>query len=258
MKPLYLYACPLRHAAAAAFFHPDPLHDTTLWVLRAFIPLPLLPRLPHHAPTCAAADRAELEAALRKEADAIAAERAAVEARKDETLAFRRQLADQMRKQAETTDWVDRHYAEEADKEWDKREAVWNADAEARRSLMSDVAATRLAQMEDKLRGKALEREREAAEAAAERAARDAAEARDRAKGDERRRLVAQQAEYTRSQLAERARAAEAEKQAEYLSWRLQQKEEREYAARVQALLKVRCGAIVSFRKRHERGDRLD
>ena len=77
---------------------------------------------------------------LKAEADALARERAAVEAHKKEALDFKKQLEEQMAIQAEDKGWMDKFYAEEADKEWKKREATWNAEAEARRRLMHEVA----------------------------------------------------------------------------------------------------------------------
>lgn len=186
----------------------------------------------------AAADVAELEAGMRREAEAIAREKAAVEARKAETVAFRRTLAEQMQRAAAETGWMDKFYAEEQEKVWAKRQATWDAEAGARKSLMAEVAAARLEQIEERAATKVIEKERDAVQAAASRAAHEAAEARERAKVEERRRLIEAQAEVTRAQLEERRRRAEAEKQAEYLTWRLQQKEEREYAARVAAALK--------------------
>jgi len=112
---------------------------------------------------------------MKREADAMAAERAAVEARKMETLAFREKLKAQvcgcriegplvtrlvtspphrlrlppphhpprrlqMAIQAEDKGWMDRFYADESDKAWGKRQATWDALAAARKGLMADVA----------------------------------------------------------------------------------------------------------------------
>jgi Trichohyalin-plectin-homology domain len=151
---------------------------------------------------------------------------------------FRKSLAEQMQKQAEQTGWMDKFYAEEQEKEWAKRQKLWDADAEARKSLMREVAETRLQQMQEKQSNKSLLKEHDKEQIAIWKAQQDAADAKERARQEERKALAARAAEYTRQQLEDKRRRDEAEKQAEYLSWRLQQKEEKEYAARVQALLK--------------------
>jgi hypothetical protein len=142
--------------------------------------------------------------------------------------------------EAEDKSWMDGHYKAENDREWAKREAQWNAEAAARAALMEDVTATRLAQMDDRKRVSAIEAERDAVQVAAWRADQAAAEARARATADARRQQVALQAEYTRAQLAEREEGRRAAKQAEFLEWRLQEKAEREYQAKVEAMLRVR------------------
>ncbi|RYE96023.1 MAG: hypothetical protein EOO77_41775 [Oxalobacteraceae bacterium] len=76
---------------------------------------------------------------MRREADIIARERAAAEARKADTIAYQRKLAEQMAVAAEESDWLDRYYADEAAKSHAKRQAVWDAEAAARASLMTDV-----------------------------------------------------------------------------------------------------------------------
>ena len=185
-----------------------------------------------------AKDKADLAAAVAAEEGAIARERAAVAAYKAESMEHRRRLEAQMAIQAEDKGWMDAYYAAEADKEWEKRETTWAAEADARRGLMAEVAATRRLQMADRARVAEADAVRDAAQVEAWKAGRAAGDAREAATVAARRAAAAAHAEATRAALAEREAARAAEKQAAYLEWRLQQRTEREYAARVEALLR--------------------
>jgi colicin import membrane protein len=195
----------------------------------------------------AVADKADLAFALPREEDAIARERAAVEERKRETLEFKKKLDEQTAIQAEDKGWMDKYYKEEADKAWEKREITWRAEAEARRRLMAEVAVTRVLQMEDKKAQAAMEGERDAVQLDIWRREQEAAEARERDRLEARRRMGETHAEQTRQQLSDRARQRALEKQAEFLEWKMQEKTEKEYAARVQALLRVRSFLQIHF-----------
>lgn len=87
-------------------------------------------------------DMADLHTTLESEAAAIAREKGLVEARKKDTLEFRKKLEDQMAIQAEDKGWMDKYYTEEANKAWEKREVTWRAEADARSALMGEVAGT--------------------------------------------------------------------------------------------------------------------
>lgn len=133
-------------------------------------------------------DKARLDAALAREAAEEAAEKAAYEARRHEAMEHRKRLEEQMAVEKEEQSGLDKLYADEQEKEWRKREAQWNAEADARERLMRDVDASRKANIamkeaeaakakeDDKVIAERIEREiveeaeREAAEKAARRA----------------------------------------------------------------------------------------
>lgn len=185
------------------------------------------------------AEVADLEATLKREADEDAAEKAAAMARKREAAAFKKQLEEQMAIQSEDASWMDKFYTAEADKEWAKRQAKWDAEAAARAALNAEVAATREMQLKERDRHKSLEAASDARQMQAWHEARAAAEAKERAAAERRQQQLDLQRGYTEQQMAERARAREAERQAAYLEWRLQQKQEKEYQSKVDALLRV-------------------
>lgn len=186
----------------------------------------------------AAKDKADLAAAMAAEATTLARERATLAAYKAETMEHRKRLEEQMAVQAEDKGWVDKYYAHEADKEWEKRETTWRAEADARRGLMADVAATRVLQMEDRARVAAADAARDAAQVEAWKRARAAGDAREAAVVEARKAAAATHADALKVQLADREAARAAERQAAYLEWRLQQRVEKDYAARVEALLR--------------------
>lgn len=183
------------------------------------------------------ADKADLEAALARAAADAQAEREAAAARRRDALAFKQRLEEQMSLQAEDKGWLEKFYAEEGEKEWAKRQAKWDAEAQARRGLMEDVARTRLQQMEDKKMRAAMEGKDDAAQMqyfAQIQAKADEEERQRQAKRQQQQHLAA---ELARKQMEENERARAANKQQEYLEWRAQQRFEREYQARVDRLL---------------------
>jgi hypothetical protein len=138
---------------------------------------------------------------------------------------------------AEETSWMDKHFAAEHENEWARRQAKWDAEAAAREALMRDVSAVRAHQVEDRIRAKEEERVRDAAQVAIWREQQAAASERDAAVQAERRRKLALQQSYTVQQLAENEAARAAAAQATYLEARMAEKVERDYQARVDALL---------------------
>ena len=176
---------------------------------------------------------------LARDAEAAARDGDAAARRKAETLANRAQLEAQMGLQAEETAWMDRHFAEEQEREWARRQAKWDAEAAARRALQADVATVRGHQVQDRIRARAEEEARDAAQVAVWREQQAAAAAREAAAAAERRRAAELQKSYTAKQLAENEAARAAAAQAAYLESRLADKVERDYHARVEALLKV-------------------
>lgn len=187
-----------------------------------------------------AADAEHLREVLAREAEAAARDGDAAARRKAETLAHRAQLESQMGLAAEETAWMDRHFAEEHEREWVRRQAKWDAEAAARRALQADVATVRAHQVQDRARARTEEEARDAAQVAAWREQQAAAAAREAAAQAERRRAIELQKSYTAAQLAENEAARAAAAQATYLEARLAEKVERDYQARVEALLKVR------------------
>ena len=142
-------------------------------------PLSRTPRPPRHAEK--AADAEHLREVLAREAEAAARDGDAAARRKAETLAHRAQLESQMGLAAEETAWMDRHFAEEHEREWARRQAKWDAEAAARRALQADVTAVRGHQVQDRARARAEEEARDAAQVAAWREQQAAAAARDAA-----------------------------------------------------------------------------
>lgn len=202
------------------------------------------------AASIAEADKRDLKAALERESAAIRAEREAAERHKAETLEFRRKLEEQMAIAAEETGWMDSFYAEEAEKAWARRQATWDAEAAARAGLMKEVTGVRIAQMEDRAVQAAAEKARDEEQVRIWRADLEAAEAAARARMAERERVKAEHAAALKRQTDLRAAAAAKAKQTEYLEHRLQQREEKEYAAKVEALLAEPIPHAVHARKK--------
>ncbi len=114
---------------------------------------------------------------------------------------------------------MDKFYAEEAEKEYAKRQAKWDAEARARAALMDEVSATRTAQMADRGRQAEIERQRDEAQLEAWRAAQAVADAKTAEKLAQQKDRSRMQAVYNRQQLEENALARERAKQEEYLEW---------------------------------------
>lgn len=185
----------------------------------------------------AQADKASLNAVLAREAQEAAAERQAILDRRAAGIEFKKQLESQMSIQAEDNGWMDKFYHEESEKEWNKRQAKWDAEAAARKALMGEVAAARISQMNDRGIQAQYERERDEQQMENFRKQQAEADAKEAAKQAKRKEQLALQANYSRQQLEENHKARDRAKQEEYLEWKLAQKFERQYEARVQALL---------------------
>ena len=63
---------------------------------------------------------------------------------------YQQALKEQMIKEVEDNTYLEKLLKEESDKEWDKREARWNAEADARKRLLNEVDRSRRAQIEAK------------------------------------------------------------------------------------------------------------
>jgi hypothetical protein len=155
------------------------------------------------------------------------------------TVAYSLLLHLQLHLAAEETSWMDKHFASEQEKEWERRQAKWDAEASARNALLRDVATVRKHQVEDRARSKEEERARDAAQVSVWREQQAVANEREAAAQAERQRKLALQQSYTARQLAENEAARAAAIQATYLEARLAEKVERDYQSRVDALLRV-------------------
>lgn len=105
-----------------------------------------------------ALDAKLLKAALEKEALAIQKEIELKKARRAEMIEYQDALKEQMIKEMEDNTYLEKLLKEESDKEWDKREARWNSEADARRRLLEEVDRSRRTQMEAKKQRKLDER----------------------------------------------------------------------------------------------------
>ncbi len=182
-------------------------------------------------------DRSRIASIVEREQRQAEAERAAAEARRAEARAHRGALERQMAVEAEAGDKFDQFFAAYQEKEWAKREAVWAAQAEAKRLLDEEVARTRERQRAELA-------DRRAAEAAEDERMRQATAERDRRLAiddDNRRRAIRERAEQQRrdnaAQIARREAMRAREAQLEYLEGKLQEREEERYQRRVEKLL---------------------
>lgn len=192
--------------------------------------------------SAAEADKAEdvefLRAVLAREAIEAEKDNEVAAIRKAETMKYRAGLEGQLHLAAEETSWMDKHFASEQEKEWERRQAKWDAEASARNALLRDVATVRKHQVEDRARSKEEERARDAAQVSVWREQQAVANEREAAAQAERQRKLALQQSYTARQLAENEAARAAAIQATYLEARLAEKVERDYQSRVDALLR--------------------
>jgi hypothetical protein len=104
-------------------------------------------------------DERLLRAVLAKEAAKAKEEADLKAARKKEMVDYQDILKEMMIKETQDDSYLERLLQEEADKEWAKREAKWNAEAEARQQLMREVDASRQTQMAHKARRRAKQKE---------------------------------------------------------------------------------------------------
>jgi len=149
------------------------------------------------------ADKAALEATLAREAQEEAMELQAKLERRRAGIEFKKQLEAQMAIQEEDLGWKDQYYHEESEKEWTKRQTKWDAEAAARKALMDEVAAGRIAQMSDRGIQAQYERERDEQQLEFFRKTQAIADAKEAEKQAKRKEQLALQAMYSRQQLEE-------------------------------------------------------
>lgn len=160
-----------------------------------------------------------LKEALEREAQEIQREVELKKARRAEMIEYQKALKEQMIKELEDNTYLEQLLKEESDKEWSKREARWNAEAQARENLMKNVEKSRKAQIEAKRQRKAeeIERDRRWAEKAKEDT--QIADEREREKAEKRRAMLLRNRDFLTAQIEERKqrRGIEIEKELEKL-----------------------------------------
>lgn len=112
----------------------------------------------HRGDAEAAEDLRLLHAVLAKEAAKEKEEADLKAARKKEMVDYQDILKEMMIKETQDDSYLENMLREEADKEWEKREAKWNAESEARAQLMREVDQSRQEQMAHKARRRAQEK----------------------------------------------------------------------------------------------------
>ncbi len=101
----------------------------------------------------AAADKAALEYTLAKEAAQASAERAHREASRRAALAHQALSHETAGNAGEDKAGIDGYYAAESEKEWNKRQAKWDAEAAARKRLTDETAAYQVTQVAERAQG---------------------------------------------------------------------------------------------------------
>lgn len=196
-----------------------------------------------------AEDQARLQAAMAREAAAAAADRAAAEERRQAAIAHQKHLQAQAAvEQAEATE-LDRMYLEEQEKMWKKRQDQWDREEAARQRLMAEVDRSRKQQMA--LKAALAEAERASDEATALRLQRQIAESAeaDLATMRAQRNKALEHQEDLRRQMAARQRAEARSKQEDFLEFKLMQRAEEQYKARL-ARMKREGAPAKDFRRK--------
>ena len=146
----------------------------------------------------AAADKAALEATLAREAAEDAAERGAREAARREAARYKAEVEASLGSKREEGSWRDGVYAEEAEKQWARRQATWDAEAAARRALEVETQRVQLAQMEERQRDKARGAGQDEAMVAGWRKTMEAADAKEAMRARARQEAIRREAEVVR------------------------------------------------------------
>jgi hypothetical protein len=100
-----------------------------------------------------------LSEAIRKEREEDDRKRVEKARVRKEAMEYQQQLEEQMRKEAENDDALDKLRREDVEKEWAKKQAVWDREAAAREALQREVLETREVQIREKSALKTLEKE---------------------------------------------------------------------------------------------------
>ena len=177
-----------------------------------------------------------LDEAIRKEREEDDRKRVEKERVRKEAAEYQKQLEEQMVKEAENDDALEQLRREDVEREWKKKQDVWDREANARAALQQEVLETREIQIREKQALKKMNREMDvnwiqsqagkwAAEAAAEKAKNDKKLAS---------RMSAQ--ELLLSQIRDNEDARARERQQEYFQTRLMKQQEATFDAQLAAM----------------------
>lgn len=167
-----------------------------------------------------------LEEALRKEKEEDERKRIEKERIRKDAIAYQKQLEDQMIKEAENDDALEKLRREDVEREWAKKQAVWDREAAARQALQEEVLATREVQISEKQALKKLEREMDINYIKSQEG-RWAAEAdQEKAKQDARRASRMKAQDLLLKQIRDNEDARARERQQEYFQMRLMKQQE--------------------------------
>ena len=167
-----------------------------------------------------------LEEALRKEKEEDERKRIEKERIRKDAIAYQKQLEDQMIKEAENDDALEKLRREDVEREWAKKQAVWDREAAARQALQEEVLATREVQISEKQALKKLEREMDINYIKSQEG-RWAAEAdQEKAKQDARRASRMKSQDLLLKQIRDNEDARARERQQEYFQMRLMKQQE--------------------------------
>jgi hypothetical protein len=167
-----------------------------------------------------------LSEAIRKEDEEDARKRTIKEKVRVEAKAYQKQLEEQMIKASENDDALEQLRRDDVEKEWQKKQAVWDREAAARASLQQEVLQTREVQIREKTALKKLEREMDVNWIASQAGKWDSEAAAEKAKQDRKlgSRMKAQEMLLKQIQANEDARARE--RQQEFFQMRLMKQQE--------------------------------
>ena len=170
-----------------------------------------------------------LKAALEKEAQAIQKEIELKKARRAEMIEYQQALKEQMIKELEDNTYLEKILKEESDKEWDKREARWNAESNARKKLLEEVDRSRRTQIEMKKQRKQDEKAMDMAWAAKARDDMRKADMREVEESRKRREILRRNREFLNAQIDDRKQRRQDEMEKELRKLELEKEAELAY-----------------------------
>ena len=183
-----------------------------------------------------ALDAKLLKAALEKEAQAIQKEIELKKARRAEMIEYQQALKEQMIKEVEDNTYLEKLLKEESDKEWDKREARWNAEADARKRLLNEVDRSRRAQIEAKHQRKLDERDMDMAWARKAKEDMRKADEREKEESRKRRDVLRRNCEFLNAQIEDRKQRRQDEMEKELRKLELEKEAELAYQKKFDTL----------------------